>query len=86
MTVAYTSSQIYIASIRTVKNYVMVMDACKGVQLLYWREEDATFNLLAKDFDASVTVNSSFLIDGDKLGLVVSDAEGNVKVLQYNPR
>ena len=86
MTVAYTSSQIYIAYIRTVKNYVMVMDACKGVQLLYWREEDATFNLLAKDFDASVTVNSSFLIDGDKLGLVVSDAEGNVKVLQYNPR
>ena len=68
------------------KNFILLGDMHHSVQLLLWRPEDHSLNLISKDFEPSVALTTEFLYDGAKLGMVMGDDEGNVKVFQEAPR
>jgi len=68
------------------KNFILLGDMHHSVQLLLWRPEDHSLNLISKDFEPSVALTTEFLYDGAKLGMVMGDDEGNVKVFQETPR
>jgi hypothetical protein len=57
-----------------------------SVQLLYFREEDYSLHLLARDFDMRMLLHTELIIDGTKVGFVTSDDSGHIHLFQHNPR
>ncbi len=68
------------------RNYVVLADMFHSVQFLLWREADLSLNLVSKDYDHCTALSTAFLNDGAKLGVLMGDDEGNVQMLQQNPR
>jgi cleavage and polyadenylation specificity factor subunit 1 len=64
----------------------MLSDVGHSIQLLVWRDEDSLLTLLSRDFDNVVCMSTSFINDGTSMGLLLGDNEGNVEMLQFNPR
>jgi hypothetical protein len=58
----------------------------RSVQFLQWIEADSALSLVARDYNSIPSMTSSFVIDGSKLGMISADDEGNLQLLQYNPR
>jgi cleavage and polyadenylation specificity factor subunit 1 len=79
-------AQFYVSHVSVLNNYILLADVCNSVQFLMWREEDYSLTLLAKDFDRHVCLSSTFMWDGQKLGMLVGDDEKNIQLLQFNPR
>ena len=69
-----------------VKNYILVADAMNNIQFLVWREEDWSLNLVSKDYNKTFCRAVSFLSDGVTLGVAVGDDEGNIQLLQFDPK
>lgn len=69
-----------------IKNYVLLADMFHSVHLLFWRAGDFSLNLVSKDYDNRIYLSTAFLIDGNKLGIVSGDDEGNMQILQENTR
>lgn len=69
-----------------VKNYIIIADMFHSVQLLYFREEDYSIHLIAKDFDHRVITKTDLMVDGSKFGIVTADDRGNVQLFQENPK
>ena len=57
-----------------------------SVQFLQWNETNLSLTVVARDYDKSVSVLSAFIVDGNKLGMLSADDEGNLQLLQYKPR
>lgn len=68
------------------RNFLAVGDMFHSVQFLLWREADYSLNLVAKDHDQLTALSTAFVHDGPKLGMLVADDEGNVQMLQENPK
>jgi hypothetical protein len=57
-----------------------------SVQFLQWNESNFSLTVIARDYEKSVSVSSAFIVDGNKLGMLSADDEGNLQLLQYKPR
>jgi hypothetical protein len=57
-----------------------------SISFLVWRERDLSLNFLAKDYDKSVVLSTAFIYDNAKLGIIVGDDEGNIQLMQENPK
>lgn len=78
--------QLYITSVTVLKNYILLGDMHHSVQLLYWREGDHALLPVSKDYEPTVPLCTEFLYDGPKLGMLMTDDEGNLQLFQENPR
>lgn len=77
---------LYVVSLNTVKNFILLGDIHKSIYFLSWKEQGAQLNLLAKDFGALDCLATEFLIDGSTLSLMVSDEQKNIQVFYYAPK
>jgi hypothetical protein len=77
---------VHYPSITVTKQYIILADALHGTQFLVWREVDASLILLARDADWFSATATGMLKDGHQLGMVISDDQGNLEQLVYNPR
>jgi len=84
--VSFYFGKFYISSVTIVKNFIMIADVCHSVEFLYWREEDKSLSFLSRDFDSCVCLSTSLIFDGSHLGMLLGDDEGNVELLQFNPK
>ncbi|KAJ9053518.1 mRNA cleavage and polyadenylation factor subunit [Entomophthora muscae] len=85
--VAFIDVQIYVCSVTTIKNFILIGDAYKSVWFLGFQEEPPKLILLGKDFNNSVSVQATqFLIQGPSLAFLVSDQSGNCFVMNYAPK
>lgn len=82
---AFFDAQIFIVSINTVKNWIIVGDAYKSVCFIRWKEDGKSLTLLAKDFQHLNVYATEYLIEQQTLGIVVSDAAKNILVYSYSP-
>ena len=80
------SVQFYVTSVSVIKNYVILADMFHSIHLLYWRAVDFSLSLVSKDYDNRVYLSTSFIIDGNKLGIISGDDEGNIQILQENTK
>ncbi len=69
-----------------IKNYIAIGDMFHSIQLLYFREEDCSIHLVAKDYDHRVIVKTDLMIDGSSLAFVTADDRGNVQLFQEKPK
>lgn len=68
------------------KNYIIIGDMFHSIQMLFFREEDVSLHLVAKDFDHKVVTKTETIQDGSKLAMVAGDDRGNLFIYQQNPK
>lgn len=82
---AFLEVTIFVTTLRTVKNLLLMGDAVRSVSLLAFQEEPYKLVPLGRDYRQQHIVSADFLIDGDEAAFVASDREGNLRLLEYNP-
>ncbi|KAG0205891.1 Cleavage and polyadenylation specificity factor subunit 1 [Mortierella sp. GBA30] len=83
--IAFIDVQIYVTSVKIVKNTIMLADAYKSVWFIGFQDEPTKLVMLGKDYNPMEAMNVSYLIENQTLHIVVSDSEKNVRLLQYAP-
>ncbi|GBG62092.1 hypothetical protein CBR_g28568 [Chara braunii] len=83
---AFFDAPLYIVSLNTVKNFVLVGDVHKSIFFLSWKEEENQLKLLARDFESLDVYATEFLIDGGILSLLVTDSDKNLQVFSFSPK
>jgi cleavage and polyadenylation specificity factor subunit 1 len=80
---SFAFGQLFCTSISSVKQYVASADMYKSVSFHFFRDRNQSVNFLAKDYAHSMSYATEFLIEGDQLSLVTSDANGNIQLFNY---
>ncbi|KAI8362546.1 CPSF A subunit region-domain-containing protein [Mortierella sp. GBAus27b] len=83
--IAFIDVQIYVTSVKVVKNTIMLADAYKSVWFVGFQDEPTKLVLLGKDYHPMEAMNVSYLIENQTLQIAVADSEKNVRLLQYAP-
>ncbi|KAG0206865.1 Cleavage and polyadenylation specificity factor subunit 1 [Mortierella sp. NVP41] len=83
--IAFIDVQIYVTSVKVVKNTIMLADAYKSVWFVGFQDEPTKLVMLGKDYNPMEAMNVSYLIESQTLHIVVADSEKNIRLLQYAP-
>lgn len=83
---AFYDAEIYIISIRVLKNYLILSDAYKSVLMLVWKPWSRQMLLLGKDYNPARSTDAEFLVHGDTMRTVAADMKGNLQMLAYDPQ
>ncbi|XP_047329252.1 cleavage and polyadenylation specificity factor subunit 1 isoform X2 [Impatiens glandulifera] len=82
----YDASPLYVVTLNTVKNFILLGDIHRSIYFLSWKEQGSQLTLLAKDFGSLDCFATEFLIDGSTLSLAVSDGQKNIQIFYYAPK
>ncbi|CAG8449548.1 6133_t:CDS:10 [Ambispora gerdemannii] len=85
ISVAFIDIQIYVNSVVSIKDFILVGDVYKSIWFLGFQEEPAKLALLGKDPHDLEVVTANFMLDKKMLYFVVSDVDKNVHLFQYAP-
>lgn len=80
---AFTFGQLYATAMATLKQYIVVADMCKSASFHYFRERNKSVNFLAQDHETVTSYATEFLIENENVSMIVSDGEGNLRLLTY---
>ncbi|KAL0094494.1 CPSF A subunit region-domain-containing protein [Phycomyces blakesleeanus] len=83
--VAFIDVQIYVTSLCSIKNFILLGDAQKSIWFLGFQLEPAKLVLLGKDYQAFEVASVNFIIDDKSLFLLVGDTDDNLDIYQYAP-
>ncbi|KAF9970856.1 Cleavage and polyadenylation specificity factor subunit 1 [Actinomortierella ambigua] len=83
--IAFIDVQIFVTSVKVVKNTIILADAYKSVWFIGFQDEPTKLVLLGKDYNSMEAMNVSYLIENQSLYITVADAEKNIRLLQYAP-
>ncbi|KAF8633074.1 hypothetical protein AX15_001523 [Amanita polypyramis BW_CC] len=83
--VAFLDVGVYVTSLRTLKNLLLVGDAVKSVWLVAFQEDPYKLVLVAKDIDRVCVTCADFFFDDGELAIVTGDEEGILRIYEYNP-
>lgn len=85
--VAFLDMNCHVASVRALPRtgLCVISDAFKGVWFAGYTEEPYTFKVLGKTGSRVPALMADFLPDGQDLGIVVVDTEGDMHILEFNP-
>lgn len=87
MAMSFYDTPFAVVSLDVVKNYILMGDIYRSVQLVHWRVQKRDFKLLAKHTKEPVKVLDSkvVLYNKNTPGIVIADGSGNLRILNYNP-
>lgn len=80
---SFAFGQLFCTSIASVKHYVVSADMYKSISFHFFRERNTSVNFLGKDYAHNMSYATEYLIDNGKLSMIMSDAVGNVQLLNY---
>jgi cleavage and polyadenylation specificity factor subunit 1 len=83
--VAFIDTDVYIHSVSVLKNFILIADIMKNVKLLRFKNDLKSLSLISRDPYSSNVYSIGFIVDGDQLGFVATDAQCNISVYQYQP-
>ncbi|KAF4616622.1 hypothetical protein D9613_008890 [Agrocybe pediades] len=82
--VAFLDVGVYVTSLHTLKNLLLVGDAVKSVMFVAFQEDPYKLSLISKDtHELGVTSCDFFFTDND-LAIITGDEEGILRVYEYN--
>ena len=84
--IAFIDVQIYVQSLSTIKNLILVGDIFKSITLLRYQEDMKVLSLVSRDCRPLEVYTVSFMVDNTNLNFVVSDKEKNVFLYAYMPQ
>ncbi|KAK7451137.1 mRNA cleavage and polyadenylation factor subunit [Stygiomarasmius scandens] len=83
--VAFMDVGVYVTSLRTIKNLLLVGDAVKSVSFVAFQEDPYKLVLLGKDLRHSCVVNADFFFADEEMTILTNDEEGIIRMYDYNP-
>ncbi len=83
--VAFIDSQIYVHQLSTLKNFILVGDVMKSVDLLQFQQDYRTLAVISRDARPLEVYATDFMVDNADLAFVVTDADKNINVFMYQP-
>jgi len=84
--VAFMDVGVYVTSLRTLKNLLLIGDAVKSVIFVAFQEDPYKLVLLAKDTKRICVTSAEFFFTNGELSIVGGDEEGILRVFEYNPQ
>ncbi|KAF8156589.1 CPSF A subunit region-domain-containing protein [Crassisporium funariophilum] len=84
--VAFMDVGVYVTSLRTLKNLLLVGDALKSVMFVAFQEDPYKLVLLAKDTKRVCVTDADFFFTDGELSIVTGDEDGIMRVYEYNPQ
>ncbi|KAF8970332.1 CPSF A subunit region-domain-containing protein [Flammula alnicola] len=84
--VAFLDVGVYVTSLRTLKNLLLIGDAVKSVMFVAFQEDPYKLVLLAKDTKHVCVTSADFFFSNGELSIVTGDEEGILRVYEYNPQ
>ena len=83
--IAFIDSQIYIHQIHSLKNFLLVGDVYKSINVLQYQQDYRTLSLISRDTQPLETFACEFTIDNGHLGFLASDSMRNLCIFMYSP-
>ncbi|GLB39375.1 putative CPSF A subunit region [Lyophyllum shimeji] len=83
--VAFLDVGIYVTSLRTLKNLLLVGDAVKSVIFVAFQEDPYKLVILGKDVNRVSVTTADFFFADSQLSIVTGDEEGVLRLYEYNP-
>ncbi|KAI6016186.1 CPSF A subunit region-domain-containing protein [Pisolithus marmoratus] len=83
--VAFLDVGVYVTSLRSLKNLLLVGDAVKSVWLVAFQEDPYKLVILGKDMRRACTINADFFFTNNELAMTTHDEEGVLRLLSYDP-
>ncbi|KAG6812354.1 hypothetical protein H0H92_003254 [Tricholoma furcatifolium] len=83
--VAFMDVGVYVTSLRTLKNLLLIGDAVKSVSFVAFQEDPYKLVLLARDVNRVCVTGADFFFAGNQLSIITCDEEGVVRMYEYNP-
>ncbi|KAM0789430.1 hypothetical protein ACM66B_000255 [Microbotryomycetes sp. NB124-2] len=83
--VGFLDIGMHVASMQSMKNFLLLGDIMKSVSLIAFQEEPFKLVMLGKDFKPARTANVTFLINDSRVAFVAGDESGVLRLLNYDP-
>ena len=83
--VAFIDSQIYIHQIATMKNFILIGDVMKSVDLLSFQQDYRTLAVISRDPRPLEVYSVEFVVDNNTLAFACTDADKNIVLFLYQP-
>ncbi|KAF7341963.1 Protein CFT1 [Mycena venus] len=83
--VAFLDVGVYVTSLRTLKNLLLIGDAVKSVMFVAFQEDPYKLVILAKDLNRVCVTNADFFFADGEMSIITSDEEGVMRMYEYNP-
>ena len=83
--IAFIDTQIYIHQIHSLKNFLLVGDVYKSINVLQYQQDYRTLSLISRDTEPMEVYATEFTIDNGHLGFVATDAMRNMSIFMYSP-
>lgn len=85
MSLAFLDVGIHTTSLRSLKNFILVGDVQKGITFVAFQEDPFKLQALGKDYRGHGSSTADFLVHDGRLAFVVSDRDGILRLIEYNP-
>ncbi|KAF9057003.1 CPSF A subunit region-domain-containing protein [Panaeolus papilionaceus] len=84
--VAFLDVGVYVTSLRSLKNLLLVGDAVKSVTFVAFQEDPYKLVTLAKDNKHISVTAVDFFFSSGELAIITGDEDGIIRVYDYNPQ
>ncbi|KIM78173.1 hypothetical protein PILCRDRAFT_98438 [Piloderma croceum F 1598] len=83
--VAFLDVGVYVTSLRTLKNLLLIGDAVKSVWFVAFQEDPFKLTVLAKDIRRVGVATANFFFSEGVMSIVTGDDEGVLRIYEYSP-
>lgn len=85
MGLAFLDVSMYVTSIRTFKNLILIGDFAKSLNLAALQETPYKFTTISRDLQDRSLVSADFLVMEGQVAFVSNDRSGDMRMLVYDP-
>ncbi|XP_023327813.1 cleavage and polyadenylation specificity factor subunit 1 [Eurytemora carolleeae] len=83
--IAFIDSNVYIHQIHALKNFLLVGDVYKSINVLQYQQDYRTVSVISRDTSPLEVYAAEFIIDNGHLGFLATDSERNLSMFVYSP-
>ncbi|KAG6820213.1 hypothetical protein H0H93_003867 [Arthromyces matolae] len=83
--VAFLDVGIYVTSLQTLKNLLLIGDAVKSVTFVAFQEDPYKLVVLGKDVNQICVNKADFFFADGQLSILTGDEDGIMRIYEYNP-
>ncbi|KAJ7291148.1 CPSF A subunit region-domain-containing protein [Mycena rebaudengoi] len=83
--VAFLDVGVYVTSLRTLKNLLLIGDAVKSIMFVAFQEDPYKLVILGKDITRVCVTTTDFFFAEGEMSIITGDEEGVIRMYEYNP-
>ncbi|CAK5269347.1 unnamed protein product [Mycena citricolor] len=83
--VAFLDVGVYVTSLRTLKNFLLIGDAVKSITFVAFQEDPYKLVILGKDLARVCVTTGDFFFAEYEMSLLTSDEDGIIRIYEYSP-